>query len=152
MAERKKFRDTKAGQWFAENAPKVVDIAGDLLPDRGALGIVKRLIDNDDNLTAEEKAQAHAQLVELYELEVADRDSARRRESTIAKFRKVDFMFIITGLVGLGAFIFIVYAISYLTIPEENYEMWIHLIGICEGVVISIFGYYYGSAVKQDKD
>lgn len=148
----KKFKDTKVGSWFAEKAPKIIEVAGDLLPDSGALGIVKRLIDTDDSLSPEDKVEAHAQLVELYELEVADRDSARRREATIAQFRKIDLMFIITGMVGLGAFIFIVYAIAYLTIPEENYEMWIHLIGICEGVVLSIFGYYYGSAVKKNKD
>lgn len=150
MAGKKKFKDTKVGSWFAEKAPRIIEVAGDLLPDSGALGIVKRLIDTDDTLSPEDKAEAHAQLVELYELEVADRDSARRREATIAQFRKIDLMFIITGLVGLGSFVFIVYAIAYLTIPQENYEMWIHLIGICEGVVISIFGYYYGSAVKKD--
>ena len=43
--------------------------------------------------------------------EVADRDSARKREVEIAKVRKFDFLFTLTGLVGLGTFVFLVYAI-----------------------------------------
>jgi len=37
----------------------------------------------------------------------------------------------------------------YLSIPESNKEVWIHTIGIIEGVVLSIFGYFYGSSVKK---
>jgi hypothetical protein len=109
------------------------------------------LIDSDDSITPEEKAKIHARVKELYELEVADRDSARKREVEISKNRKFDLMFNLTGLTGLGAFLFIIYAIVYLDIPENNKEVWIHLIGICEGIVLSIFGYFFGSAIKNDK-
>jgi CDP-diglyceride synthetase len=61
-----------------------------------------------------------------------------------------DFLFLLTGLVGLGVFCFIVYAIVYLQIPAANKDVWIHLIGICEGVVLSIFGYYFGSSIKRN--
>ena len=61
-------------------------------------------------------------------------------------------MFNLTGLVGLAAFSFIIYAIVYLDIPESNKEVWIHLIGISEGIVLSIFGYFYGSAVRKNKE
>jgi len=91
----------------------------------------------------------HNQVKELYELEVADRDSARKREIEVSKTRKFDIMFNLTGITGLGAFLFIIYAIVYLDIPENNKEVWIHLIGICEGIVLSIFGYFFGSAIKS---
>jgi hypothetical protein len=87
---------------------------------------------------------------ELYELEVADRDSARKREVGISETGRFDFMFNLTGIIGLGVFVFIVYAIVYLDIPEQNTEVWIHLIGISEGVVLSIFGYFFGSAVRKN--
>jgi hypothetical protein len=122
-----------------------------LLPDAGVLGVVKNLIDSDESTTPEEKADMHARVKELYELEVADRDSARKREVELSKNRKFDLMFNLTGLTGLGAFLFIIYAIVYLDIPESNKEVWIHLIGICEGIVLSIFGYFFGSAIKNDK-
>jgi hypothetical protein len=52
--------------------------------------------------------------------------------------------------VGLLVFCFVVYAIVFLHIPTMNKEIFIHLIGISEGVVLSIFGYYFGSAVKRN--
>jgi hypothetical protein len=58
-------------------------------------------------------------------------------------------MFNLTGIIGLASFAFIIYAIVYLSIPENNKEVWIHTIGIIEGVVLSIFGYFYGSSVKN---
>lgn len=143
---KKKFKDTKVGQFLLNKVP---DFASGVLPDKGVLGVVKNLIDGEPDLSAEEKAQMHQELVELYKLEVADRDSARKREVEIAKTGRFDFMYNLTGIIGLGAFAFIVYAIVYLEIPAENKEVWIHLIGICEGIVLSIFGYFYGSAVKQ---
>ena len=145
----KKFKDTAVGKFILGKVP---NFASSVLPDKGVLGIVKNLIDTEPELTAEEKAQLHNELVELYELEVADRDSARRREVEIAKTGKFDLMYNLTGIVGLGAFAFIVYAIVFLEIPAENKEVWIHLIGICEGIVLSIFGYFFGAAVKQDKN
>lgn len=149
MTPNKKFKDTKVGKFILGKVP---DFAASILPDKGVLGVVKNLIDGEPDLTLEEKAQLHKELVELYELEVADRDSARKREVEIAKTGRFDLMYNLTGLVGLGAFAFIVYAIVFLEIPKENKEVWIHLIGICEGIVLSIFGYFFGSAVKDNKN
>ena len=75
-----KIKDSKIGKFLADKVPHVLDIVGDVLPDKGALGIVKNIIDKEPDLTAEEKQQIHNQLVELYKLEVQDRDSARERE------------------------------------------------------------------------
>lgn len=145
---KKPFKDTKVGKFLMKKLP---DFAGAALTG-GPLEAIKSLIDDDPAITPEEKAQLHEELVELYKLEVADRDSARNREIEVAKTGRFDFMYNLTGVIGLGAFAFIVYAIVYLEIPEDNKEVWIHLIGICEGIVLSIFGYFYGSAVKRDKD
>jgi len=146
-----KLKDTKVGQFLKTKAPKILDVIGDVLPDSGSLGIVKNLISKDPDLTPEEKAELHAQIVEVYKLEVEDRDSARKREIEVSKFKKFDFMFNLTGLVGLSAFAFLVYAIVYLKIPEHNKEIWIHLIGITEGIALSITGYFYGSTMKDKK-
>ena len=42
-----KIKDTKLGGWLKGKAPKVLDMVGDLLPDKGALGVVKNLLDRD---------------------------------------------------------------------------------------------------------
>lgn len=149
----KKFKDTKVGQFLTQKAPKILDTVGDVLPDRGVLGIVKNLISSSDEMTPEDKVIAMQELdkaIQIFELESKDRDSARNREIEVAKTHRFDFMFYLTGFVGLTVFCFIVYAIVYLQIPEQNKEIWIHLIGISEGVVLSIFGYYFGSSIKRN--
>lgn len=140
---KKPFKETKVG--------KLLGNLGGVLPDKGVLGVLKQVIDTDDTLTPEEKEEAHKALIEAYKAEVADRDSARKREVEIAKTGRFDLMYNLTGVVGLGAFSFIVYAIVYLEIPRENKEVWIHLIGICEGIVLSIFGYFFGTSMKDNK-
>ena len=151
MKEKKFLRDTKFGELLKEKAPKVFEVIGDVLPNSGALGLVKNIIQHSDDIDPETKKMLHDQLIESYKTEVADRDSARKREVEIAKVRKFDLMFNLTGIVGLGSFSFLVYAIVYLSIPEGNKEIWIHLIGITEGITISLFGYFYGSAMRDKK-
>ena len=147
----KKLKDTKVGQWLKDKAPKVFDIVGDLLPDQGALGVVKNLIDSDPDLSPEERAEANSMLKEMYELEVADRDSARKREVEIKKVGGQDIMMFITGLVGLASFIFMIYAVVYVDQITEN-DLFVHLMGMIEGVVISnIFAYYYGTSSENRK-
>ena len=52
MAE-KKLKETRVGQWLREKAPSVLDVVGDVLPDRGVLGVVKNLVDKDPTLDSE---------------------------------------------------------------------------------------------------
>ncbi len=145
----KQLKDTKIGKFLAEKAPDVLDVAGSLLPDAGLLGVVKNLIDKDPNLSQEDKQQIHEQLVELYKLEVEDRDSARKREVEITKAGGNDWMMNITGIIGLFCFVFIVYAVVYIPQVLEN-ELFIHLMGMVEGVVIgNIFAFYYGTSSKK---
>lgn len=143
MTDKKPFFETKVG--------KLVGKLSGSLPDKGVLGVLKNLIDLDDELTPEEKKAAQEALIRAYEAEVSDRDSARKREVEITKTGKIDWMFNITGLVGLGAFAVIVWAILALDIPEGNKELFIHTIGIVEGVALSIFGYYFGTSMKDNK-
>jgi hypothetical protein len=144
----KKLKETKLGKLLKDKAPKIFNVVGGLLPDKGVLGVVKNLISNDPELSTEDKKLLHDQAVEFYKLEVEDRDSARSREVEIAKVKKFDFMFTLTGLVGLGTFVFLVYAIVYINIPEHNEKTFYTLIGLCEGITLSLFGYFYGSSRK----
>ena len=49
----KKIKETGLGKWLANKAPNVLDVVGDMLPDQGALGIVKNLIDKDPEVDTE---------------------------------------------------------------------------------------------------
>jgi len=151
MSETKKpFKETGLGKILLSVLPGAVKGVSKVLPDSGVLGVIKNLIDTDPDMTDEEKAAAHDQLVELYRLEVEDRDSARKREAAIIASGGKDWMMTLTGIVGLAAFAFLVYTVVTTQVPESNKEIFIHMIGIVEGVALSIFGYYFGSAVKKD--
>ena len=145
----KKIKDTKVGQWLKEKAPAVLNVVGDLLPDQGYLGIVKNLLSSDPDVTPEQEAEFEQM---AFELEAADRASARNREVELAKATgKTDWMMILTGVVGLFSFMFTIYAVVYIENVREN-DLFIHLMGMIEGVVIgNIFAYYYGASVKKDK-
>lgn len=140
MTDKKPFNETKVGKLLSK-----------VLPNEGITGVLKNVLDLDDTLTSEDKERAAETLLRAYEAEVSDRDSARKREVEVTKTGKIDFLFNLTGLVGLTAFGVIVWAILVLDIPEQNKELFYHLIGIVEGVTLSIFGYYFGTSMKDEK-
>ena len=130
-------------------APSILGIAGDLLPDAGVLNMVKNLIIKDDTISSEDKKEALSQVKLMYELEIKDRDSARRREVEVKKTGSKDIMMLATGLVGLFSFVFIIYAVVYEPSVTDN-DLFVHLMGMIEGVVISnIFAYYYGTSAEN---
>ena len=58
-----KIKDTRLGAWLKDKAPTVLDTVGELLPDKGALGIVKNLLDKEDSIDpAEAKAIVDAEI------------------------------------------------------------------------------------------
>ena len=61
--EKKRIKDTKLGAWLKEKAPGVLSTVGDLLPDSGALGVVKNLLDKEPGVDpAEAKAVIDAEV------------------------------------------------------------------------------------------
>tara|TARA_E500000318_G_scaffold53851_1_gene50130 strand:- start:4928 stop:5359 length:432 start_codon:yes stop_codon:yes gene_type:complete len=59
----KKIKNTKLGAWLKEKAPNVLGTVGDLLPDQGALGLVKNLLDKEPGIDpAEAQAKIDAEI------------------------------------------------------------------------------------------
>ena len=149
MKDKKPFKETKLGKFLKKIAPSILGIAGDLLPDAGVLNMVKNLIIKDDTISSEDKKEALSQVKLMYELEIKDRDSARRREVEVKKTGSKDIMMLATGLVGLFSFVFTIYAVVYEPSVTDN-DLFVHLMGMIEGVVISnIFAYYYGTSAEN---
>ena len=58
-----KIKETKLGAWLKEKAPNVLGTVGDLLPDQGALGLVKNLLDKEPGIDpAEAQAKIDAEV------------------------------------------------------------------------------------------
>ena len=150
----KKIKDTKIGAFLKDKAPDVLSLVGDLLPDGGAIGIVKNLIENKfPNADKREELLAELNELELefYKLEVADRDSARKRQIEMAKAGSNDYMMTVVGLVGIGSFALIVVSAIFMDLPEN--PLLHQIVGLVEGVALTIFAFYYGTSKgSKDKD
>ena len=63
MKEETRIKDTNLGKWLKDKAPAVLNTVGDLLPDQGALGVVKNLLDKEPGVDpAEAKAKIDAEI------------------------------------------------------------------------------------------
>jgi len=143
MARTDKFRNTKLGEWFKEKAPDVLASVGDVVPGGQVLKAVGALI--DATTTSESEKQEARKM--LYELEQADRANARNREIKLAEATGAhDWMQRAVGLTGLVAFV-LTLAVAFLGHIER--EVLFHILGVVEGVALTIFGYYFGGSIKQ---
>ena len=102
---KKKLKDTKIGKLLKEKAPQVLSVVGDLLPDKGVTGVVKRLIDTDDSIGAKESVELNQALndfeIEAAKLEVDDRKSARSTFLKDGILQKVFAMVYLVGYIGV---------------------------------------------------
>lgn len=143
-----KFRDTKVGEFLMEKIPQAAGLLADALPDQGALGIAKNLIQGS-SLSSEEKNHAMTLLNEQLQIEAADRDSARSREIELAKVGKMDWMMKVVGLVILMLLVFCVVTVFFFDIRNKDMAHLIlgEIIGFAAGMVF----YYYGTS-KSSSD
>ena len=69
---RKKLKDTAVGKFLAGAGSNIISSLGDVLPDRGVMGLVKNLIKKDPELPPEDKEKAlallHQDTVEMQEV------------------------------------------------------------------------------------
>lgn len=45
----------------------------------------------------------------------------------------------------------VIYSLAFREIPANNREIFVHMLGILEGVIVTIGGYYYGSSQGSKK-
>jgi len=137
--QRKRLRDTKLGQWLQGNVPDALDVVGDLLPDSGALGILKNILDKGDPLT-------HAQHMELrrheHELLVAEQENVTRRweadmnsDVKLAKYIRPMTLILLLGL-------YTTFAI-FDSIEGWGFEVKDSYIDLLQILMLTAFGAYF---------
>ncbi len=72
--ERKKFKDTKVGK-FLLGKSGLLDSIGDIMPDKGLLGMVKNLIDQDPDIPPQDKETA----MKLLEMDMIEMQEVSKR-------------------------------------------------------------------------
>ena len=140
---------------FAGGAEKIVGALGDAFD--------KNFTNKEEKLEAERKIQEiitkHVQEMERlandqFKIEVEDRASARGREASfVAATGHVDYLQWALAICGVTIFGGMIYAVLQGHVPNENRELVFHIFGIVEGVLLSIYGYYFGSSAgSRSKD
>ena len=123
----------------------------------GAIGsVLDNVITNKEELAkakleAEKEVNRHFEavqenLLKEQELMVQDRGTARTREAEFLKATgHIDYLMWFLAMAGI---ILLAYCL-YVLINSElaNKELFIHFLGIIEGVVVSMYSYYFGSSV-----
>ena len=151
---------TRLGMFLSEKAPNILDVVGDFLPDSGALGIIKNLIDNDDAMSPSDRATAQDMIAqELRELEMAykDTENARNREIELSKSDAPIISKVIVPILALAwsAFAFTLYILLLMGKISSLESIQALVISSITNIVMLIIGYYFGSSQgskdKQDK-
>lgn len=139
----KKLKDTKVGQWLKERAPSVLDVVGDVLPDRGVLGVVKNLVDKDPTLDSESFK--------------AVMDAEMRAQDNVTERWKADAQSDVKLAKLIRPVMLIVLCLFFMTLtvwdgvdprfmPPENY------INLLEILMLTVFGAYFaGRTVEKVK-
>jgi len=75
MPKKKRFSETKVGQFLAGAAPGILGTVGDVLPDNGVFGVVKNLISKEESLPPEDKEKA----MKLLEMDIVEMQEVSKR-------------------------------------------------------------------------
>ena len=145
---KKKFKETKLGKFLADKAPDILNVAGELLPDAGLLGAVGKMID-ESKLTPEDKAQAHEQMVELYKLEVQDRESARALYSDDSIIQKVLATVFTLAYFTLSFVMFTHFVTKDINLGEFEISFISTIFGAMSAKVNTVVDFFFGGSAKK---
>lgn len=131
---------------FKGGTKEVIDSVGNVLD---------KVITNKEELAqakleAEKEINRHleavqANLLKEQELSVQDRTSARTREAEFVKATgHIDYLMWFLAIAGLSILTYCLYSLTNTEL--ENKELFIHFLGIIEGLIVSIYSYYFGSS------
>lgn len=140
----KKFKDSKVGKWLTEKLPDVASTVGDVLPDSGMLGVLKRVVDGSPELTAEEKLEFEKLAMQQ---EISAQEQVTRRWEADAKsdVKLAKYIRPVT-LIALTVFFMVVMVwdgLDQTFMPPENY------IRLLEVLMLTVFGAYFAGRTVE---
>ena len=135
---KKKFKETKVGK-FLLGKSGIIDVITNILPDQGVLGMVKNLIDKDQDLTPQDKETAlkllEQDMIEMQEISKRW-DSDMKSDSWLSKnTRPMTLIFLTVSVV-----IFIL--LDGFDISFGINSGWIDLL---KSLLITVYVAYFGS-------
>ena len=140
----KKIKNTGLGKWLKNKAPNVLDVVGDFLPDSGALGVVKNLIDKDPDVDTEAGMAA-------VDAEVAFQNnvSERRKADMGSDVKLAKMIRPLTLICLMGMFMLTMVFDSVDTLPFNVKDSYVDLLQI---LMLTAFGAYFaGRSIEKVK-
>lgn len=134
-----KFKDTKVGRFLTSVGSTLGDGMGDILPDNGFLGVLKRLIAKDDTLTPQDKETA-LKLLEMDSQEIQEVSKRWQSDMTSDSWLSKNVRPITLIYLTLATTIYIV--LDSLQIDFKIDEAWIELL---KTLLVTIYVAYFGS-------
>ena len=137
---KKKFHETKVGQFLSKTAPGILGTVGEVLPNNGVLGLVKNLIHKDPALPAEDKEKAlkllEQDMVEMQE--VSKRwESDMKSDSWLSKnTRPLSLIFLSVMTIAF------IWVDSHESISFTVEQEWI---GLLKTLITTVYVAYFGS-------
>jgi len=136
---KKKFKDTKVGKFLTDKGSGIVGLVGDVLPDKGFLGVLKNVISKDDTLPLEDKETA-LKLLEMDSIELQEVSkrwaSDMKSDSWLSKnTRPMALIFLTCSMV-----LFVI--LDSFDIGFSVGQSWIDLL---KNLLITVYVAYFGS-------
>jgi len=137
---KKKFHETKVGQFLSKTAPGILGTVGEVLPNNGVLGLVKNLIHKDPVLPAEDKEKAlkllEQDMIEMQE--VSKRwESDMKSDSWLSKnTRPLSLIFLSVMTIAF------IWVDSHESISFTVEQEWI---GLLKTLTTTVYVAYFGS-------
>jgi len=144
MSNKNKIKDTKLGAWLKSKAPNVLSTVGNLLPDSGALGVVKKLLDKEPGVDPAE-AQAAIDAEVKFQENVTERWKADMGSDVkLAKLIRP-----ITLIVLMAMFMITMVLDSLDQLPFNVKDSYVSLLEI---LMLTVFGAYFaGRTIEKSK-
>ena len=136
---KKKFKETKLGQFLSSKGSDIVNLVGDTLPNQGLLGVLKNVITKDDVLPPEDKEKA-LKLLEMDSIEM--QEVSKRWSSDMASdswlsknTRPMTLIFLTISMVCL-------ILLDSFNIDFSIDSSWVDLL---KSLLVTVYVAYYGS-------
>ncbi len=143
MSKKKKIKNTKLGKWLSEKAPEVLNVVGELLPDKGALGVVKNLIDKDDSIDSEE-----AQRMIDAEVRFQENVTERWKADMGSDVKLAKMIRPVTLICLMGMFMVTMFIDSMDNVPFNVKNSYVSLL---ELLMLTAFGAYFAGRTIEKK-
>jgi len=135
---KKKFKDTKVGEFLSRTGSHIVRAIGDSIPDKGLLGIAKNLI-IDDKTMHESDRNVALHLLTLDEKEMDDTtkrwEADAKSDNRLAKMTRPIIVLYLTLIMSVYIFLD---SMGVFVIEDQ----WVNLI---ETLLVTVYVAYFGS-------